>query len=175
MAIEFFTQDDEQPSLEFLPDALEENSKLDGKIFDVFSFKKAKSGKGYMLYTSHFICWFFKKEKVLTQALEALDFYCKTGTGFQFVVQVDKKAKSKFHLGIDSERTAKYIPLENASFRLVNGNDMEDTQKENKAVNPFLLKIPLPSLLSPNTEPLTDGDLPSPTIPQGKKGRGTTN
>jgi len=173
MAIEFFKQDEESDSLDFLPDALEENSKLDGKIFDVFSFKKAKSGKGYMLYTSHFICWFFKKEKILQQALEALDYYCKTGSGFQFVVQVDKKAKSKFHLGLDTEREAKFIPLENASFRLAVENDLEGTTTEKKGENPFLFKIPSPSLLPPAIDPPNSGDSITTTTHQGGKGRET--
>lgn len=170
MAIEFFAQEEESTSLDFLPDALEENPKLNGKTFDVFSFKKAKSGKGYMLYTSDFICWFFKKEKVIQQALEALDYYCKTGSGFQFVVQVDKKAKSKFHLGIDDEREVKYIPLENASYRLENGNESEDTVSEKKE-NPFLLSKtpPVPSPLL--TTPPSNGDSTSLTTPQGVKER----
>lgn len=174
MAIEFFAQKDEQTSLDFLPDALEENPKLNGKMFDVFSFKKAKSGKGYMLYTSDFICWFFKKEKVLQQALEALDYYCKTGSGFQFVVLVDKKLKSKFSLGIDTDRTVKYIPLEDTSYLLAAGNDMEDIQTENKKENPFIFTIPSPSLLPPNTEEANNGDKTSPTTPQGRKGREAT-
>jgi hypothetical protein len=172
MGIQFFEQDEEVTSLDFLPDALEENPKLNGKIFDVFSFKKAKSGKGYMLYTSDFICWFFKKEKVLAQALEALDYYCKTGEGFQFVVQVDKKVKSKFSLGIDTERKVKFIPLENASYRLALTNDMEDTQTETKKENPFLFKTANPALLPLNTEPLNSGDTITPTTRQGEKGRG---
>lgn len=171
MTIEFFNQEEEVTSLEFLPDALEENPKLNGKLFDVFSFKKAKSGKGYMLYTSDFICWFFKKDKTLTQALEALDYYCKTGKGFQFVVLVDKKLKSKFSLGIDSEREVKYVPLENTSYRLEVESDMEDTMKEKKQGNPFLLKLSTPSLLPLNIKPPTNGEQISPTTPQGEKGR----
>lgn len=173
MPIEFFSQEEESQSLDFLPDALEENPKINGKTFDVFSFKKAKSGKGYMLYTSDFICWFFKKEKVLTQALEALDFYCKTGSGFQFVVQVDKKAKSKFHLGIDTDRQVKYIPLENVSYRLVTESDTEDTQTETKKENPFLFIKSTPSLppLHP-TGSQNSGEQTSPSIHQGEKGRG---
>jgi len=174
MPIEFFVQDEESPSLEFLPDYLEENPKCDGKIFDVFSFKKAKSGKGYMLYTSHFICWFFKKEKVLQQALEALDFYCKTGSGFQFIVQVNKKSKSKFTLGIDTDREVRYIPLENASYRSGTMNDTEDTQETKNAVNPFLIQKSTPSLPPLPTESLINGDTISPSIPQGGKGRGAT-
>lgn len=173
MAIEFFAQEEEQTSLDFLPDALEENPKLNGKMFDVFSFKKAKSGKGYMLYTSDFICWFFKKEKVLQQALEALDYYCKTGSGYQFVVQVDKKAKNKFHLGIDTERSVKYVPLENTSYRLETQSDMEDTVQISKKENPFLVQKLTPSLLPLNpTSPLNDGEQTSPSIHQGEKGRG---
>lgn len=171
MAIEFFKQEEEQESLDFLPDALEERPSLNGKLFDVFSFKKAKSGKGYMLYTSDFICWFFKKEKVLQQALEALDCYCKTGTGYQFVVQVDKKAKSKFHLGVDAEREVKYIPLENTSYRLVTMNDTEGTRKEKKDSNPFLIMTPPPSLLPLSTEHPNNGDSSPPSTHQGKKGR----
>lgn len=172
MAIEFFTDDEESPSLDFLPDALDENPKLDGKIFDVFSFKKAKSGKGYLLYTSHFICWFFKKEKVLTQALEALDYYCKTGTGYQFVVRVDKKAKGKFHLGLDTERETKYVPLENTSYRSGELKDMEDTQKEKRGDNPFLIPKLSPSLHPLSTEQPNNGGETVEHPPQGKKGRG---
>lgn len=169
MPIEFFEQEEEKDHLDFLPDALEENPRLDGKLFDVFAFKKAKSGKGYMLYTSHFICWFFKKEKPLQQALEALDYYCKTGTGFQFVVKVDKKLKSKFVLGLDSEREAKFVPLENTCYRLAQENDMEDMNLPMKKENPFLLKIKtVPSSLS--IDPAKLGDL-NPTTVQGEKGR----
>jgi len=175
MPIEFFTQEEDSTSLDFLPDALEENPKLNGKTFDVFSFKKAKSGKGYMLYTSDFICWFFKKEKVLQQALEALDFYCKTGKGFQFVVQVDKKAKSKFHLGIDSDREVTYVPLENTSYRLGVESDMEDTPTMEKKVNPFLINTLTPSLPSPVAiDHLNNGEPHPPITLQGKKGRGGT-
>jgi hypothetical protein len=171
MAIEFFQQEEESTSLDFLPDALEENPKLNGKIFDVFSFKKAKSGKGYMLYTSDFICWFFKKDKTLTQALEALDYYCKTGSGFQFVVQVDKKLKSKFVLGIDTEREVKYIPLENTSFRLELESDMEVTQEKKKEGNPFLFRTQSLSLLPLSMDPPNNGDTTSPITPQGEKGK----
>lgn len=174
MPIEFFVQDEEQPSLDFLPDALEEDPKLNGKMFDVFSFKKAKSGKGYMLYTTHFIVWFFKKEKVLQQVLEALDFYCKSGKGYQFVIQVDKKAKSKFHLGIDSEREVTYIPLENTSYLLADMRDMEVTKKEKSVTNPFLLTIQTPSLSPLNTETAIAGEILPHIIPQGRKGRETT-
>lgn len=183
MAIEFFKQEEDQPDLEFLPDALLINPKLDGKLFDVFSFKKAKSGKGYMVYTSDFICWFFRKEKVIGQALEALDYYCKTGTGYQFVVQVDKKTKGKFHLGLDTDREVKYIPLENASYRLELSNESEDTApnqtNEKKNTNPFLVTpkdrgleqlnpVPLPpqTIDQPN-----DGASPPLVIPRGGKGR----
>lgn len=171
MPIEFFSQEEEQTSLDFLPDYLEENPKINGKTFDVFSFKKAKSGKGYMLYTSHFICWFFKKEKVLQQALEALDYYCKTGSGFQFVVQVDNKTKSKFHLGIDTDREAKYIPLENTSFRLADKNDTEVIGSEKKKDNPFLLQKTNPSLPTLVTAPQNNGETTPPITHQGKKGR----
>lgn len=171
MAIEFFKHEEESTSLDFLPDALETNPKLNGKIFDVFSFKKAKSGKGYMIYTSHFIAWFYKKEKVLTQALEALDYYCKTGSGFQFVVEVNTKIKNKFVLGIDTDREVTYVPLENTSYRLVLENDMEATTLKEEKANPFLLKKLNPSLPSLNTVPLNNGDITSPTTPQGKKGR----
>jgi len=171
MAIEFFKQEEETLSLDFLPDALEENPKLNGKIFDVFAFKKAKSGKGYMLYTSDFICWFFKKEKVLTQALEALDYYCKTGTGFQFVVQVDKKLKSKFILGLDTDRETTYVPLENTCYRSATANDMGDIPKEKKVDNPFLVKNSNPSLPPLNTVPANNGEPISLTTHQGAKGR----
>jgi hypothetical protein len=171
MAIEFFNQEEEVTSLDFLPDALEENPKLNGKLFDVFSFKKAKSGKGYMLYTSDFICWFFKKDKVLTQALEALDYYCKIGSGYQFVVMVDKKLKSKFSLGIDTDREVKYVPLENASYRLALENDTEDIPTEKQKANPFLFKKQNPSLPPLNTETLNNGDEHYPITPQGAKGR----
>jgi len=171
MAIEFFQQEEESTSLEFLPDALETNPKLNGKLFDVFSFKKAKSGKGYMLYTSDFICWFFKKEKTIQQALEALDYYCKTGTGFQFVVKVDKTLKSKFVLGIDTEREVKYIPLENASYRLVLPNDMEDMNPTEKKENPFLFKSQNPSLQPLNTTLPNNGVENYPITLQGQKGR----
>ena len=174
MAIEFFTQDEETPSLEFLPDYLEENPKANGKIFDVFAFKKAKSGKGYMLYTSHFICWFFKKEKVLQQALEALDYYCKTGTGYTFVVQIDSKAKNKFHLGIDNEREAKYVPLENTSYRLALPTDTEDTPTKKETINPFLIQKKNPSLPPLGTEaiaPPTNGEKNDIMTHQGGKGR----
>lgn len=170
MAIEFFEQNEESISFDFLPDYLEENPKIDGRLYDVVAFKKAKSGKGYMLYTSHFICWFFKKEKVLQQALEALDYYCKSGGGFQFVVKVDKKAKSKFHLGIDNEREAKFVPLENGSYRLQIESDMEDTQMEKKKENPFLFKKSTP-VPSPLIETANNGDQTSPSIHQGRKGR----
>lgn len=171
MPIEFFVQDEEQPSLEFLADALEDDPKLNGKLFDVFSFKKAKSGKGYMVYTSHFIVWFFKKEKIIQQALEALDYYCKTGEGFQFVIEVDKKAKSKFHLGLDTERQVKYVPLENTSYRLVTTNDMEVTEKKTPLVNPFLIQKPNPSLPPLNTDSQNNGDSNLTAGSQGKKGR----
>lgn len=171
MPIEFFSQDEETISLDFLPDALEDNPKLNGQMYDVFSFKKAKSGKGYMLYTSHFICWFFKKEKACTQMLEALDYYCKQGIGYQFVVQVDKKLKSKFALGIDSEREVKYIPLENMSYRLGSQNESEDTQTSVQKENPFLLKTPNPSLPPLNTALPNSGGMNLGTTHQGRKGR----
>jgi hypothetical protein len=171
MGIEFFVQEEEGISLEFLPDALEENPKLNGRMFDVFSFKKAKSGKGYMLYTSDFICWFFKKDKTLSQAIEALDYYCKTGSGYQFVVQVDKKLKSKFILGIDNDREVKYIPLENTSYRLALENDMEAIEEVKKEGNPFLFKKQNPSLLPLNTELPNNGEHNPPITPQGEKGR----
>lgn len=171
MPIEFFAQEEESTSLDFLPDALEENPKLHGKVFDVFAFKKAKSGKGYMLYTSDFIAWFFKKEKVLQQALEALDYYCKSGSGFPFVIQVDKQAKSKFHLGIDTDREAKFVPLENASYRLAQPNDTEDTQITTPKDNPFLFKKTTPSLQPQSIDPQSNGGSTPPITPQGKKGR----
>lgn len=171
MVIEFFNQEDEGKSLDFLPDALEDDPKLNGKMFDVYSFKKAKSGKGYMLYTSDFICWFFKKDKTLAQVLEALDYYCKTGTGFQFVVLVDRKLKSKFTLGIDQEREVSYVPLENTSYRLGLESDTEDTVQEIKKGNPFLFKTQNPSLLPLVTETLTVGGQTYPTTHQGEKGR----
>lgn len=171
MTIEFFIQDDEQPSLDFLPEVLEENPKINGQFFDVFSFKKAKSGKGYLVYTSHFICWFFKKEKVLTQALEALDYYCKIGSGYQFVVQVDKKVKSKFRLGIDTERTVKFVPLENTSFVLETYKNTAGIALETKTVNPFLITNPLPSLPPLNTTDLANsGEQTTLITHQGRKG-----
>lgn len=171
MSIEFFKQEEESPVLEFLSEALESRPKLNEKLFDVYSFKKANSGKGYMLYTSDFICWLFKKDKILTQALEALDYYCKTGTGFQFVIYVDKKLKNKFSLGIDTDREVKYIPLENTSYRLALQNDMEDIQREKKVTNPFLFKTQNPSLPPLDTETLINGEPTSPITPLGEKGR----
>lgn len=186
MAIEFFKQEEDSVSLDFLTDALEANPKLNGKLFDVFSFKKAKSGKGYSVYTSDFICWFFKKEKVLNQALEALDYYCKMGIGYQFVIQVDKSAKGKFHLGIDTERKVKYVPLENASYRLELQKELEGTvqtkKSEEKNDNPFLINskkqntnestpVPLPPL---TTGSQSNGDSNPLTHRQGRKGREAT-
>jgi len=171
MPIDFFVQEEEAPSLEFLPDYLEENPKANGQTWDVFAFKKAKSGKGYMLYTSHFICWFYKKEQTMQQVLEALDFYCKTGSGFQFVVKVDTSIKRKFHLGIDTDREVRYIPLENSSYRLENTKGMADTKTDKKEQNPFLINKIKPSLQTPPTDQLISGDLPPLSIPQGGKGR----
>jgi len=164
MPVEFFKRDEGSLSLDFLPDALDENPKLDGKMFDVFSFKKAESGKGYMLYTSDFIAWFFKKDKIMVQVLEALDYYCKTGTGYQFVIQVESSLKSKFNLGLDTDREVTYIPLENTSYVLENMKSTEGTKKGKKVVekkpveNPFLKKKTKPVPLPPSTDPLKDGD-----------------
>ena len=174
MAIEFFKQQETSPNLDFLNEYLEENPKSNGKIFDIYSFTKAKSGKGYMLSTSDFHIWFFRKEKILTQILEALDYYCKTGEGLQFVCQIDKSVKSLCHIGIDEDRKVTYIPLEGTSYVLQNYIKSEGTKKEKKGSNPFLIqkKNPVPSPLTTIDSP-NSGVPEPPSSPLGEKGQVT--
>lgn len=168
MGIQFFEQPSESVDLEFASNYLEANPKQNGKIFDLVSVKKAKSGKGYMLYTSDFIVWYYRKEKVLQQILEALDIFCKVGGGKQFVIQLDKTASKKFNIGIDEEREATYIPLENASYVLQGKQELEGIKKEKKEVNPFLKNLPsLPTLSEQSQTTLQDLD----SNPKGRKGR----
>jgi len=168
MPIEFFKEELETPNLEFVGDYLKDNPKSDGKLYDVDSIKKAKSGKGYMLYTSHFICWFFKKEAIMSQIIEALDYYCQVGSGYILVIQLDKKAKKGFHIGIDQDRETVYVPLENQSYLSLHTSSMEVIQKENKdSTNPFLKKKPLP--LPPH--PLETVNNGEPELGNPMKGR----
>ena len=102
MAIQFF-EEAVSIQLDFASDYLKENPKENGKSYEVTEVKLTNAGSGYMVYTDVCTGFYYKKEKVLQQLLEALEVYVDGQDGYALFMVLDKKAKKGFSLGIDVE------------------------------------------------------------------------
>lgn len=135
--IQFFEAESNSADTPFLSDLLKEpNGKsLIGKTFIVNEVLAVSSGKGYLLRTDTFITFIWKKQKVTTQLLEALNFYFEQGTGYTLCAVVDPKIKCGCQLGVDFATTS-YWQKKGENFY----NSTNALELETKLVteNPFL-------------------------------------
>jgi len=102
MAIQFF-EEAASIQLDFAADYLKENPKENGKSYEVTEVRLTNAGSGYMVYTDVCTGFYYKKEKVLQQLLEALQVYVEGQDGYALFMVLDKKTKKGFSLGIDAE------------------------------------------------------------------------
>jgi hypothetical protein len=155
--VKFFeAQDTGSGDRDFAPDYLKRFPKQDGTLHDVTEIKKVVSGKGYLLYTEHFLVWLWKKEKSAQQVIEALRVYIDTKEGFTLVCKLDKTKKSGCILGVDFERPTTWFAMGNDSYTL---DEDAISQESTDSGNPFLPqeKTTAPTPLSAETDLSTVG------------------
>lgn len=107
MALTFFETEDTNDSLdlEFYGDwiAVDTAKKLKKPVpYPVVQILRAKSGKGYMVSTTHFNCWLWKNSKLCKQIIEALQHYVKNGGYKLFVVPKNNKPDG-YSIAVDKE------------------------------------------------------------------------
>lgn len=73
--------------------------------YEVIEILKAKSGKGYLVKTTDFACWLWKKQKLTNQLIEALESYCKNGGYSLFVVAITDK-QDGYRIACDKEMSS---------------------------------------------------------------------
>lgn len=153
MAIQFF--EDITPTdgdLDFAADFLKANPKQDGKDFTITEITLAKSGKGYMAKTDHFVCWLWRKNKTTNQLLEAIEAYVANQHGYRIVAVLDKRIKDGFRLGVDFDCPQSWFM--NGEKKQYATKDIWFSPQQSSESNPFLP----PALQPPIGGPQLDGD-----------------
>jgi len=133
MAIQFF-EEAASIQLDFAAEYLKENPKENGKSYEVTEIRLTNAGSGYMVYTDVCTGFYYKKEKVLGQLLEALEVYIDGQDGYAIFMVLDKKAKKGFSLGIDVEIKRNWFGCQK-KYSLLATDGLESKGKQS---NPFL-------------------------------------
>lgn len=137
MSLTFFEakEDNGNGELLFLNEWLEQNPKPKNKEFAVIECKASKSKKGFMLITSDFQVWLWKKQKLTQQLLEAFDVWVnkEPDSGFKLVVVIDLSAKDKYRVAVDKEVKVTWFAMGNG-YTTLDGN----AYSEETDLNPFL-------------------------------------
>lgn len=137
MSLTFFEskEDNGNGELEFFNEWLEKNPKPKNKEFEVTECKASKSGKGYMLVTTDFQIWLWKKQKLTQQLLEAFNVWVniEPDTGFRLVVVLDLKSKDKYRIGVDKETKVTWFQMGNGYTTTADNAYFQDSD-----LNPFL-------------------------------------
>ena len=133
MAIQFF-EEAASIQLDFAAEYLKENPKENGKSYEVTEIRLTNAGSGYMVYTDVCTGFYYKKEKVLAQLLEALQVYVEGQDGYAIFMVLDKKTKKGFSLGIDVEVKRNWFGCQK-KYSLLESDGLESKGKQS---NPFL-------------------------------------
>jgi hypothetical protein len=137
MALTFFEslEDNGTGELEFFNEWVKANPKPKSKEFVVTEIKAAKSGKGYMLVTTDFQIWLWKKQKLAVMLLQALDVWVnkEPDTGFNLIVVLDPKGKDGYKVAVDKEQKVTWFTMGNGFTTLEQSAYSEETD-----LNPFL-------------------------------------
>jgi hypothetical protein len=151
MALSFFEQEESSSSgdLPFCEEYLKENPKNNGKVLQVREVFAVKSGKGYLIKTDECIGWLWRKEKTTSQLLEALQYYVEIQHGFGLFLVLDKNAKAKFKLAVDSEVECSWFGDEKKYTVVEDGHGSREAIQS----NPFLIPHPLST---PTMQPATN-------------------
>jgi hypothetical protein len=137
MALSFFEEpeDNGSGSLDFLNDWLEANPKNKEKQFPIVEIKLAKSKKGYIVSTEKFMVFLWKKSKVATMLVQAMDVWInlEPGSGFEMLVVLDSKTKDGYKLGVDKEKHVTWFQMGNGFTTLESNAHSQESD-----LNPFL-------------------------------------
>ncbi len=153
MAITFFQYDESSSSLEFLSDYFEDHPEIEGQDFEILAISPVKSGKGYLLTTPEFQVFYFKKEKIILQLLQALEHYCGNGYGPKVICRVDSTIKSLHLLGIDEDNRREWM-FSQGKYSIVGGPGISPKKAlPSDGSNPFISRKFIPSPLSPSPTP----------------------
>jgi hypothetical protein len=131
MALSFFEEpeDNGTGSLDFLNDWLEANPKNKEKQFSVTEIRLAKSKKGYIVSTGKFMVFLWKKSKVATMLVEAMNVWINVepDTGFDLVIALDPKSKDGYKLGVDKDKKVTWFQMGNGFTTLEHNAYSEET------------------------------------------------
>lgn len=137
MALSFFEEPEDtgSGSLDFLNDWLEANPKNKEKQFPVVEIKLAKSKKGYIVSTDKFMVFLWKKSKVATMLVQAMDVWInmEPDTGYELLVVLDPKTKDGYKLGVDKEKKVTWFQMGNGYTTLESNAHCQESD-----LNPFL-------------------------------------
>lgn len=137
MALTFFesNEDNGNGELEFFGDWIKKNPKPKNKEFVVTEMKAAKKGNGYMLITTDFQIWLWKKQKLTQLLLEAFNVWVniEPDTGFSLMVVIDSKAKDGYKVAVDKEHKVTWFTMGNGYTSMEQSAYSEETD-----LNPFL-------------------------------------
>lgn len=139
MAITFF-EEAKSIQLDFASEYLKSHPKEHGKSYEVKEVRLTNAGSGYMIYSDVCTGFFYKKETILQQLLEALQVYVEGQDGYAVFMVLDKTAKKGFSLGVDMTEKRnwfgsgkKFTQVEEIGFG-----------SETKSSNPFLKDLTSP-------------------------------
>lgn len=136
MAIDlvFFDEIPSEPDLEFLDVKMVAKNKWDKKTFQVTEIVAVKSGKGYLLKTSHFQVFIWKNSTVAKFLVEALLHWVKEGNGKALYVQCINSKNECFRIA--SSKGEECIWYSNGKKYSI--SPLLDIPEESETVNPFM-------------------------------------
>lgn len=171
--IQFFETETQTSDTPFLSDLLKtpEGKKLEGTSHVVNEVLAVSSGKGYLIRCDNFIAFIWKKQKVTSQLLEALNYYFEAGTGYTLCAVVDSKIKGGCKLGIDFDTTSYWQKKEENFYNSTTALVSEERQVTE---NPFL-PPKFPSTQSRSLELADVIDAPTQTSHQSNQNGSKTS
>lgn len=156
MALKFFepVEDSGNGQLEFLNDWLEANPKNKTKQFLITEIRRTKSDKGYLISTTHFNVFIWKKQKLTTMLIEALDAYVNTFEhGYALYVVLKTPTSKDFSLAMDEDEMVTWFASKNG-YTTTEPN--ASSKEESQGTNPFLPITP-PTPLQAHTVSALNG------------------
>jgi hypothetical protein len=110
MAFKAYTPDNAGDILlPFHSDFASANPSRCGELFRVTGIFLAKSGKGYMVQTTDFVCWVWKNSKIAKELIADVELAIPNGISSTLLCQLNSEGKDGYVLGWDTEIAATVV------------------------------------------------------------------
>lgn len=150
MAIRVFEeQESNLVSKPFVNEWVEGNKKDVGRPYSIESVILSKKGTGYLVTTSEFLAFYWKKSSIATQLIEALEYYSEVGEGPRLVAIPQKDGTCK--IGVDEDNSFFYSRKPKGFC--ISHNPIPE-EEISSSPNPLLVKR------HPSAPPLTSSSTP---------------